>query len=216
MGGVDLIGCTRNTKGSVVNGCIYVVDKVGRESVTLRTHEDCNLDTARIKKAHMHDPLEVYVPHVKKLLEEKARTAGYLQHYAEDSSTSELKRLMSYVNVTERWRQFTSGVDTIFKMTGNRLSLREKDEGDDDEDMSDVVTLGHQATCASFRFKYALCYYSAQGTTSRGKNVMLIDTKHTHFTMIHLNVGLSRAAHGKYVHVPNVEQHKRLMRNVRT
>ena len=46
--------------------------------------------------------------------------------------------------------------DTIFKMTGNLISLREKDEEDHDETISNVVTVNHQDVCASFRFTYAL------------------------------------------------------------
>ena len=38
--GVELVGCTRNTKGSILNGCIYVVDSVNSEFVTLHLHPD--------------------------------------------------------------------------------------------------------------------------------------------------------------------------------
>ena len=213
--GVPVIACTRKSRGDIVNGCIYVADEVDSETVTLHIHEDYQLEPAKYKKPHIHDALKVYVPHVKSLLKEKARTAGYLQNHAEKKSTSELKRLIGHVKETQRWRAFTMNFDTIFKMTGNLISLREQDEEDNDEKTSNVVKLNHQDFCASFRFTYALCYYSAQGTTIRGKNVMLFDTNHKHFTMRHLNVGLSRATHGKYVHVPTIDQQNRLMRNIR-
>ena len=62
------------------------------------------------------------------------------------------------------------------------------------------------------RLHYALCYYSAQGTTIRDRHVVLFDTRNDKYTMRHLNVGMSRATNGRYIHIPNKEQEWKLMR----
>ena len=77
------------------------------------------------------------------------------------------------------------------------------------------MTLNHAEACASLRMTYALCYYSAQGTTIRDRHVALFDTRKEHFTHRHLNVGLSRATHGSYLHVPTRVQEMATMNKVR-
>ena len=44
---------------------------------------------------------------------------------------------------------------------------------------------------------------------------MLLDTRHHHFDVRTLIVGISRAEHGDFVHVPTVAQELSLMREVR-
>ena len=53
----------------------------------------------------------------------------------------------------------------------------------------------------TLRMAYARCYYTVQGETCRDKHILLLDTSHKHFDMRKLIVGMSRAMHGKYVHV---------------
>ena len=117
---------------------------------------------------------------------------------------------MPTFSVKERWQAVAQNFDTTFKLCGNVLRWREEDE----EDTSDVIKLSHKDACASFRLTYALCYYSAQGTTIRDKNVLLFHTHHEHFDLRYLNVGLSRVTHGKYMHVLNVEQENILIANI--
>ena len=63
------------------------------------------------------------------------------------------------------------------------------------------------------RMTYGFCYYSVQGATLRNRHVVLFDTLHhkQYFTIRHLIVGMSRATHGKYVHVLSAEQERVLM-----
>ena len=99
-----------------------------------------------------------------------------------------------------------------FELYGNNHRLREEGDAEEgDPDAPDIVRLSHAETCASLRMTYALCYYSAQGTTIRRKHVVLFDSHKKHFTLRHLNVGLSRATHGCYVHVPNIQQENILL-----
>lgn len=84
-------------------------------------------------------------------------------------------------------------------------------EADNDGNAPEKVTLTHAETCASLRMAYAICYYGAQGTTMMGRNVTPLDTRHrtrkeSYFAMRHLIVGLSRATHGCYVHIPTCVQ----------
>lgn len=188
-----------------------MVDKVDRTNVTLRMHADYKTDTQTFQNSHIHNALKDFVPHVKTLLEYKAQTVGYLNSHARKSMVSTMKRLMPGAKMMERRRACPLNFDTIFRTSGISICLCGNAEFDKCEDVSDVITLGHQYTCDSFRFTYALCYYSAQGTTIRDTHVIFVDTHHTYFNMRHLDVGLSRARHGKYVHVPSDEQEKHLM-----
>ena len=61
-----------------------------------------------------------------------------------------------------------------------------------------------------------------QGSTLRKTHVLLFDTRHrnrrtreSYFTMRHLIVGMSRATHGRYVHVPTSKQERYLMDRAR-
>ena len=46
-----------------------------------------------------------------------------------------------------------------------------------------------------------MCYYTCQGRTVRDRHLVLLDTTHTHFSARALIVGLSRATHGRWLHV---------------
>ena len=46
-----------------------------------------------------------------------------------------------------------------------------------------------------------MCYYTCQGRTIRDRNMVLLDTTHTHFSVRALMVGLSRATHGRWLHI---------------
>ena len=51
------------------------------------------------------------------------------------------------------------------------------------------------------RLTHAMCYFTVQGRTIRDKHILLADTDHRHFSTRSLIVGMSRATHGKFVHV---------------
>ena len=58
---------------------------------------------------------------------------------------------------------------------------------------------------------YARCYYTVQGKAYRDTHVVLMDTSHKRFEMRKLIVGMSRATHGKYVHVATGIYEKRML-----
>ncbi len=55
--------------------------------------------------------------------------------------------------------------------------------------------------CAQLRMCHAVCYYTSQGRTVRDRHIVLLDTTHQHFSVRALIVGLSRATHGRWLHV---------------
>ena len=59
--------------------------------------------------------------------------------------------------------------------------------------------------CAQLRLCHSLCFYTAQGRTIRDRHIVLLDTTHPHFSVRALIVGLSRATHGKWLHVGDEE-----------
>ena len=61
---------------------------------------------------------------------------------------------------------------------------------------------------------HAFCYYSVQGATLRDKHFALFDTTRQYLTLRHLIVGMSRATHGRYVHILSERQEEMLMRRV--
>ena len=68
--------------------------------------------------------------------------------------------------------------------------------------------------CAQLRPSHAICFYTAQGRTIRDRHIVLLDTTHQHFSVRALIVGLSRATHGKWLHVGD-EESKALFAGVR-
>ena len=77
--------------------------------------------------------------------------------------------------------------------------------GEQDEEVE--VPLGE--VCGQLRLTHAMCYYTCQGRTVKGRHVLLVDTSHPNFSTRSLIVGLSRATHGRYLHVGD-EQSERL------
>jgi hypothetical protein len=69
------------------------------------------------------------------------------------------------------------------------------------------LTLTHSEASHNLRLTEALTYPSVQGRTLRDKHILLMDAnERSHFSSRHLVVGLSRATHGKYVHVAQERQ----------
>ena len=57
--------------------------------------------------------------------------------------------------------------------------------------------------CAQLRMSHAMCFYTCQGRNVRDRHIVLLDTTHKHFSVRALIVGLSRATHGRWLHVGN-------------
>ena len=55
--------------------------------------------------------------------------------------------------------------------------------------------------CGQLRLTHAMCYYTCQGRTVKDRHIVLLDTDHFHFSTRSLIVGLSRATHGRYLHI---------------
>ena len=72
--------------------------------------------------------------------------------------------------------------------------------------MAGWYTVTHAEFARIFRPQHALVYANIQGRTMREKHICLLDTGNRNFTVRHLIVAISRATHGKYVHVPDREQ----------
>ena len=101
----------------------------------------------------------------------------------------------------------------------------EEDDDDDEENEEDepeevvipdetdrhTFSLTKEAVSRVLRVQHALVYASIQGRTMREKHLGLLDTTHLGFTMRHLIVSLSRATHGKYVHIFNSTQAQKCM-----
>ena len=155
--------------------------------------------------------LEPLVAEVKELLKDKPKSPAVIMRTAH-TLDSTLKRYVSGVGVFTRWQAFAYMFRDTFELYGNKLRLREDDDEEEgDLDTPNLVKLTHAETCAMLRMTYAMCYYSAQGSTIRDRHVVLFDSVNRFFTMRHLNVGMSRATHGSNVHVLTKEQEDNLM-----
>jgi len=71
---------------------------------------------------------------------------------------------------------------------------------DDEEPHGEPFELEAAEVVCSLRLTHALCYYSTQARTIRGQ-LRLAQTRHRHFTLRHLIVGLGRAPEGCCVEV---------------
>ena len=113
-----------------------------------------------------------------------------------------------------RWTCFARLFPEVLVLEGDKIRLRtEDDEEDVEEEIKDVVTLTHAEASVTLRMTYGFCYYSVQGATLRDKHIALFDTCHrqSYFTLRHLIVGMSRATHGRFVHVLTSQQEDRLL-----
>ena len=93
---------------------------------------------------------------------------------------------------------------TVTGITETHVELQMRPEycrGADDEKAT--VPLGD--VCAQMRLCHAMCYYTVQGRTVRGRHIVLLDTDHPKFSVRALIVGLSRATHGRFLHVGDAQ-----------
>ena len=95
-------------------------------------------------------------------------------------------------------------VYTVTQMNQEGITLemlQEYRRGADDE----TTTVPWDEVCAQLRLCHALCFFTIQGRTIRDRHIVLLDTTHQHFSVRALIVGLSRATHGKWLHVGDEE-----------
>jgi hypothetical protein len=109
----------------------------------------------------------------------------------------------------------------------NKEEEASDDEGSEDEDLREARqaaeelrqalrdlkgwhTLSHAEAAKVLRLQHALVYANIQGRTMREKHICLMDTANRNFTVRHLIVAVSRATHGKYVHIPTAEQEAKI------
>ena len=76
-----------------------------------------------------------------------------------------------------------------------------------------VYSLTHRQAMMYLRPQHALVYASIQGRTLRDKHIALLDWQSHLFTPRHLIVAISRATHGKFVHVLNHDEEQGLLRD---
>ena len=69
--GVELVGCTRKSKSEILNGCIYVVERVETDTVTVRLHEDYRAAPEKFNKPHVRAALAPFLAEVQDILKEK-------------------------------------------------------------------------------------------------------------------------------------------------
>ena len=87
---------------------------------------------------------------------------------------------------------------TAITATGLELEMRpEYCRGAEDE----RIRVPLVDACAQLRLCHAVCYYTCQGRTVRDRHIVLLDTAHKNFSVRALIVGLSRATHGRWLHV---------------
>ena len=117
-----------------------------------------------------------------------------------------------------RWLSFALLFPKTFTVSGNVVSLvGDSDDHDQDPDAPDLnkiprrLVLSHSDFACRLRLPYARCYYTVQGKTYRNTHIVLLDTSHKRFDMRKLIVGMSRATHGKYVHVATGLDEKKLL-----
>jgi len=79
-----------------------------------------------------------------------------------------------------------------------------------------LYTLSYEKASQCLRPQHALVYASIQGRTLRDKHIALLDWQKPMFTLRHLNVAISRATHGKFVHVLHAQEERDLLNKYRT
>ena len=91
-------------------------------------------------------------------------------------------------------------VYTVTGITDTYAELQMRPEycrGAEDE----TVLLPLEDLYTQLRLCHAVCCYTCQGRTVRDRHIVLLDVRHKHFSVRAMIVGLSRATHGRYLHV---------------
>ena len=78
-------------------------------------------------------------------------------------------------------------------------------------DGAELIDVKLSDACRLLRPGYAVTYNALQGLTLSEKHIVLADVRHSHFTARHLNVGMSRATHGRFVHILSSREQRALL-----
>ena len=78
-------------------------------------------------------------------------------------------------------------------------------------DGAELIDVKLSDACRLLRPGYAVTYNALQGLTLSEKHIVLADVRHSHFTARRLNVGMSRATHGRYVHILSSREQRALL-----
>ena len=146
------------------------------------------------------------------------KSLSQLSHARVEGLVQTLHERFPKMSATQRWQQSFCLFDDTFELICNVVTLAKdsapwpsgpKDAEDSEEPRpldvakaAQKLTLTHSETSHVLRLTEALTYPSVQGRTLRDKHILLMGAnERSHFSSRHLVVGLSRATHGKYVHV---------------
>ena len=72
------------------------------------------------------------------------------------------------------------------------------------------IRLSYAEASQYLRLAHVLCYASVQGSTI-SEHLLMLDLEHRYFSMRSLIVGMSRATHGRFVHMATREQQRELL-----
>ena len=213
---MSVYGCVRNSKGDIVNGVDYVVKEILPDKIVVDVDPQYNLtDESDVKK--YKEKLLPFVQAVVDVLESGPKTVEELIQARIKGIVKELTACFHKDKPYIRWMNFALLFPETFDVSGNVVSLAEEtDEEPVEIDMNKIpkrIVLSHADLACKLRMPYARCYYTVQGKTYRDTHVILMDTSHKRFDMRKLIVGMSRATHGKFVHVATILDEKKLMKN---
>ncbi len=164
-----------------------------------------------------YDPLVMCVSHAKRMLineRQNARLAPegatFLEWEGEDlaGTTRQPQSMRVWIGLELIGCSRGSGIErtvqgvlyVITDITKTHLDLQMRDDychGAADE----KVSVPLEEACCQLRMAHAMCYYTMQGRTVRDRHCVLLDTDHPYFNVRSLVVGLSRATHGRYLHI---------------
>ena len=202
--GMSVYGCVRSFNGDIVNGVDYVVKEVLPDKLTVDIDPQYNLTTPEDAQK-CTEKLQPFVEAVTEVLLTRPKTVEELIQARIKGVAKELTACFSRDKPWLRWLNFVLLFPQTFDVTGNVVSLvGEVDEDVEAIDLNKIpkrIVLPHADFVRKLRMPYARCYYTVQGKTYRDTHVVLLDTLHKRFDMRKLIVGMSRATHGKYVHM---------------
>ena len=212
--GIELIGC--NGVGKIVNGVIYRVEAVTEDKITVIMTEEFRASLLEMTNKATRDELR------KKLSEEMQVVLSVLETGPLTPATlatkasrcqGALKRIFPTSTTPQRWHMLTQLFPDKLAPFGNKIALKDSDEGAGLDEAIETVELSHKDASTQLRLTYALTYANIQRRTIRQKHICLMDGHHRKFfTTRHLIVGMSRATHGRFVHVPSEQQEETVMR----
>jgi hypothetical protein len=167
-----------------VNGAVYVVEGWTDGTVTVRLHKDYRT------KVHVEVALDP----------DEAPDARPARTYDGDSDSDEeipqppAKKARKNDGRTEEER---ANIEAM------KQAAKEMNEG--------LYVLTHEQASEYLRMQHALVYASIQGRTMRDKHVAILDWHRQGWSIRTLIVAMSRATHGKFVHILHADEERDLL-----